>query len=132
MQRLQGQLAIALHKHGDRRHHAMEAAPGRHEIQLLHERAARVFRAPRARAPRRGQHHRPAPAARQAHLGLVPVADAGIVGATRAVDLRRPQEGQVHAAPRAQIVEILVRENRRRVLGQHRVRAGYRNTKSQS
>ncbi|KAG1529575.1 hypothetical protein G6F50_017904 [Rhizopus delemar] len=77
----------------------MEAAPGRHEIQLLHERAARVFRAPRARAPRRGQHHRPAPAARQAHLGLVPVADAGIVGATRAVDLRRPQEGQVHAAP---------------------------------
>ena len=123
---LQGQPPVALDEHRDRRDHPMKTAPGRDEIQPGHQRARRVLGAPGAGAPRRGQHDRAASAARQADLGRVPVADAGVVGAALAVDLGRAQEGQVHAATRAQIVEILVGEDRRRVFGQHRIGAGRR------
>ncbi len=129
MPRLQHQPAVAFDEHGNRRDHSVKAAPRRHEVQLGHERAARMLGAPGAGAPRRGQHHRAAAAAGQADLGFVPVANARVVGAARAVDLRGAQKRQVHAAARAQIVEVFVREDRRRVLGQHRIGAGQRNVR---
>src|SRR3546814_6429894 len=63
-------------------------------MQLVDERARGVLGAPRAGAPGGGQHDRAAAAAGQAHLGVVPVADARVVGIAFAIDLGGPQEGR--------------------------------------
>src|SRR3546814_7599521 len=91
-------------------------------MQLVDERARGVLGAPRAGAPGGGQHDRAAAAAGQAHLGVVPVADARVVGIAFAIDLGGPQEGEVHAAAAAQVVEVFVVEDRCGVLGQNRIR----------
>ena len=59
--------------------------------------------------------------ARQAHLRRVIGADHAAVSPPPRVDLRRAEEGEVDPAARAEVVEILVGEDRRRAGRQRRV-----------
>src|SRR3954452_24421018 len=101
----------------------VHAAGGGPEVQPLDHGPAGVLGAPGAAATRGREHHRSPASTGEPDLRGVPVADAGDVRVTVAVHLRGAEEAQVHATPGAQVVEVLVGENRPAPLGEHGVRA---------
>ena len=105
----------------------LNVAGGGHEVEPLHQRADGVLGAPGDDTLRRGHHHRRAPAARQAHSRVLPLADDGNVGAALSVHLGAAEKHEIQRTARAQVVEVLVGEDRRRARDERRVAARMRN-----
>src|SRR5699024_6491539 len=125
--RRQGEAPVLLDEHCDRGDHAMKTARRSAKVELVNKSTGGMFRSPRAGAARGGEHDGTTAAPGQSYLGPVPIADARIICIAVRINLRGTKEGQIHAAPGAQIIKILVGKYRSGTLRQHGIRTGYGN-----
>ena len=111
---LERKTPVAFVEDGHRRHDILEIPFRRLKEQLVHKGAGRVLRPPGRGAAQGRHHHSRTAAARQPHLGRMPVANHRIVGGPGGIDLRRAKKTQIHAAARAKVIKILIRKDGRR------------------
>ena len=121
MQALDLEPALAAGEDAERRHHPVDVAGRRDEIEVLDECPRIVLGPPEDDAARRRHQHRAPGAARETHRWMLVRTDGAEVDPALSVDLHTAQERDVEPAARREVEEIGQRDQRPGPMQQRRI-----------